>query len=164
MTAYDASGNVLGISFTGGPNYSEVGTPNMLLEVSSGTAIASVVFHDSGNTFTVDDLYFDSQQSCQVSGTPLYKQQDPAWGDDLYGGSSSNPWIDPDTHQPAKLSRWGCALTSAAMIVSYYGLLQNGFTTNPHLLNDWLKQHGGYSGGDIYWDRVADYARTVGNL
>lgn len=38
----------------------------------------------------------------------------------------------------------GCALTSLAMVLKYYGV-----DTNPGLLNEWLKENGGYSGGGI---------------
>ncbi len=59
MTALDASGNVLSTAQTGGPNYVGVGTPNLLLTVqSSGGPIAVVTFHDTGNTYTVDDFTF----------------------------------------------------------------------------------------------------------
>lgn len=59
MTAFDASGNVLATAETGGPNYVGVGSPNMLLTVqTSGPPIAMVTFHDSGNTYTVDDFTF----------------------------------------------------------------------------------------------------------
>lgn len=62
LRAFDASGNLLGSAQTGGPNY--VGSPsgippNVLLQVSSTAgSIAAVTFHDSGNTFTVDDFFF----------------------------------------------------------------------------------------------------------
>jgi len=59
MTAFDASGNALATAQTGGPNFVGAGTPNILLTAqTSGPPIGSVTFHDSGNTYTVDDFTF----------------------------------------------------------------------------------------------------------
>lgn len=181
MIAYDANGNVLASVETGGPNFDPgdeiydpppIADPNMLLEIESSTHIASVEFSDSGNTFTIDNFLFESEQSCQVAGVPLYKQSDATWASDLYGGSTAYPWRydDDDDGQydeggidtPETISKWGCALTSAAMLVSYQGSQQNGFTTTPRALNTWLKDHQGYSGGIIIWGEVAEYARANG--
>lgn len=66
MTAFDDSGNVLGTAQTGGPNYVGAGSPNILLSISPPTASASiayVTFHDSGNTYTIDDFTFTSTPS-----------------------------------------------------------------------------------------------------
>lgn len=59
MTAFDAAGNTLAAAQTGGPNFVGAGTPNLLLTVkTSGAPIATVTFHDSGDTYTVDDFTF----------------------------------------------------------------------------------------------------------
>jgi uncharacterized protein YvpB len=189
MTAFDTNGNVLGSASTGGPNYDPVGIPNMLLEITSATPITRVEIRDGGNTFTVDDFFFENEQLCQIANVPLFKQGSGAsWANDPYGGTSANPWrydddndgrvnedpknginddgdtnkdgtprIDEDT--PETIAKWGCALTSAAMVVSYYGARQTGRTTNPRELNNWLKANSGYSGGSIKWDKVAEFAR-----
>jgi hypothetical protein len=63
LRAFNQAGQVLGSASTGGPNYVGSGgpPPNMLLQViSSGTDIVRVTFSDSGNTYTVDDFFFDS--------------------------------------------------------------------------------------------------------
>lgn len=185
MTAFDSSGNVLGSDETGGANYDPVGMPNKLLEINSSVQIARVVFSDGGNTFTVDDFFFESQQSCQIPNVPLFKQTNETWASDLYGGTTTNPWkndddkdgsfdedpkdgIDNDKdgrvdEDPVEtIKKWGCALTSAAMIVSYHGSQQTGFTTTPRNLNNWLRANNGYSGGAIIWAKVAEYARSQG--
>jgi N-acetylmuramoyl-L-alanine amidase len=70
MLAMSASGVVLGTAQTGGPNYVGSGTglpANILLEIESTTdPIAMVVFHDSGNTYTIDDFAFRSSQQMVV--------------------------------------------------------------------------------------------------
>ena len=59
MTAFDSTGNVLATTQTGGPNFVGAGTPNLLLTVNTpGPPIAFVTFHDSGDTYTVDDFTF----------------------------------------------------------------------------------------------------------
>jgi hypothetical protein len=165
MTAYDAGGISLGSTETGGDNHAPVGTPNKLLQLSTAQPIKTVVFFNGGergNTFTVDDFYFEGGQACTIPGVPLYKQDGSApWADDLYGGSPAKPWIDPNTGRNATIRNWGCAMTSSAMIVSYYAQLQGKQGTDPRELNTWLRANGGYTGGSIYWGKVAEFARKV---
>jgi N-acetylmuramoyl-L-alanine amidase len=70
MTALDATGNTLGTVQTGGPNYagSNSGIPaNLLLEITAPSGpITEVVFHDSGNTYTIDDFSFRGSQRSVV--------------------------------------------------------------------------------------------------
>lgn len=79
---------------------------------------------------------------------PLYKQNNPLWGNFEYDTAqrwSTNPTI----------SRWGCAVTSAAMIFRYHGIhwLPNGEEITPLTLNQWLlSQSDGYLGeGLVNW-------------
>jgi len=58
LEAYDSGGNLLGSQSTGGPNFDPIGTPNIFLSVAAAN-IAYVIFHDSGNTFTLDDFTFE---------------------------------------------------------------------------------------------------------
>lgn len=55
LTAYASDNSVLGTASTGGANYIGAGTPNIFLSVTA-PGIAYVTFHDSGNTYTVDDF------------------------------------------------------------------------------------------------------------
>lgn len=63
MTAFGAQGQALGAMQTGGQNFvgSGSGIPaNKLLEITSPTdPIVRVTFHDSGNTYTVDNFSFE---------------------------------------------------------------------------------------------------------
>jgi hypothetical protein len=79
---------------------------------------------------------------------PHFKQTDPNWASQIYDHAtkwSSNPTI----------SRWGCALSSAAMILRYHGInqLPGGIELNPRTLNTWLQtQPDGYIGeGLVNW-------------
>ena len=89
-----------------------------------------------------------------VSGglsVPNIKQYSPPWNDDEYDHASqwfpSNPTVE----------RWGCALTSASMV-----LQTNGHNINPDGLNDWLKaQPDGYvRNGLLNWLAVSRYSFT----
>ena len=76
------------------------------------------------------------------------KQFSPPWGSHVYDKATSwsnNPFI----------SRWGCALTSAAMVLKYYG-----HSVDPDSLNNWLKsQPDGYIGnGLVNWLALSRYS------
>lgn len=77
------------------------------------------------------------------------KQYDYCWKDQIY--DSANNWSTSPT-----IERWGCALTSASMILNYYG-----HRILPDALNSWLKnQPDGYlSNGLINWLAISRYSK-----
>lgn len=91
----------------------------------------------------IDDL-------CPGLSVPLYKQCASPWGTDIYD------------HITSTICRKGCALTSAVMVLRYYGVTTgaDGKEVNPRNLNEWLKsQPKGYVGrGSIDWREVAGYS------
>lgn len=73
---------------------------------------------------------------------PVFQQNDPRWTDDLLGPTS-------DT-----MGQEGCAVSSAAMVLSAYGV-----DTDPQRLNQYLTAHGGYTDrGWLYWEKAAEIA------
>ena len=67
---------------------------------------------------------------------PLFLQGDPAWGKEPVGRSVHN------------MGQVGCAVTSACMIMKFYGI-----DTDPGRLNDFLRDHGGYTeDNDLIWE------------
>jgi len=73
---------------------------------------------------------------------PVFQQNDPRWTNDLLG-----PTLD-------SMGREGCAVTSAAMVLSGYGV-----DTDPQRLNQYLTTHGGYTpNGWLYWEKAAAVA------
>jgi hypothetical protein len=73
---------------------------------------------------------------------PLFRQNDARWGDDPLGATEGT------------LGGEGCAVSSAAMVLSYYGI-----DTDPQRLNWFLQGNDGYTPqGWIYWERAAEMA------
>ena len=71
---------------------------------------------------------------------PSFRQGDDRWRDDLLGPTQNT------------LGAEGCAVASAAMVLSSYGI-----DTDPQRLNEFLKGNGGYTPqGWIYWEKAAE--------
>lgn len=85
--------------------------------------------------------YFFGRTELPVS---LFLQGDDAWGDDQLGTGSHT------------MGQVGCAVTSAAMIMKFYGL-----DTDPGRLNVFLREHGGYDeNNDLRWEGPTALAPT----
>ena len=83
--------------------------------------------------------YFDSRVEIPV---PAFAQDDSRWSDVRLGPST-------DT-----LGDEGCAVTSAAMVVAFYGI-----KTDPQRMNAFLTRSGGFTDdGLIHWSRVPSIA------
>jgi len=77
-----------------------------------------------------------------VIPVPVFTQGDPRWALELLG-----PTFDT-------VGQAGCAVTSAAMVLSAYGV-----DTDPDRLNQYLTTHGGYTdNGWVYWEKAAEVA------
>jgi hypothetical protein len=70
---------------------------------------------------------------------PEFSQEDPRWDMELLG-----PTFDT-------IGQTGCAITSAAMVLSAYGV-----DTDPGRLNDFLNANAGYTAnGWVFWEKAA---------
>jgi hypothetical protein len=77
-----------------------------------------------------------------VIPVPIFTQDDPRWTLELLG-----PTFDT-------VGQAGCAVTSAAMVLSAYGV-----DTDPDRLNQYLTTHNGYTDdGWVYWEIAAEVA------
>jgi hypothetical protein len=84
-------------------------------------------------------LYFPVPIRLEVPG---YRQNDGRWGRDRLGPSDGT------------LGKEGCAVSSVAMVLGFYGV-----DTDPKRLNEYLGRSGGYTRqGWIYWERAAEIA------
>ena len=76
---------------------------------------------------------------------PLFSQNNPDWKNAQLGNSVWTIGSD------------GCAISSIAMLLKYYGI-----DTDPERFNKWLKNNGGYdSNGNVYWAKVDVYSGQV---
>jgi hypothetical protein len=83
-------------------------------------------------------LYFPWKIEIPV---PSFAQADERWAGDRMGQSEGT------------LGAEGCAVTSAAMALAYYG-----FSVDPKRLNRFLSDYDGYTErGWIYWEAAAEY-------
>jgi hypothetical protein len=83
-------------------------------------------------------LYFFSRWELPVR---RFAQADPHWSDDSLGPT------------PATMGEEGCAVSSSAMVLAYYGQ-----DVDPGRLNTFLTGNGGYTPqGWLYWEKAADF-------
>ena len=76
-----------------------------------------------------------------VMTVPVMGQQEAGWASANLGTS------------PASIGLEGCAITSVAMMLRYYGI-----NTDPNALNAWLTANGGYANDDmLIWDAITRY-------
>ena len=117
-----------------------------------------------GGTFLDNFLYTDGAELTdhQISVT-MWKQTNPIWANSTY--DHANLWRP----QNPKISTWGCALTSAAMVLNYYNIvkLSNAVFLTPETLNNWLNsQKDGYvRNGEVNWlaiSRLSKIAKASG--
>jgi len=74
---------------------------------------------------------------------PVYKQYDSRWSDIILG-------FGPDT-----IGHSGCLMTSVTSMAAGYGIKINGSIPDPIIMNEWLKENGGFVSGDLFvWDSV----------
>lgn len=103
---------------------------------------------DTGNYIDArfDDFKLYSGAPEIILNVTDIKQFAPEWGWREY--DSAKKWYPTNP----TISRWGCALTSASMLLKYYG-----HDINPDALNEWLiAQKDGYTrNGGIMWPTVS---------
>lgn len=106
------------------------------------------------SSFSIDYLkVYDSRHEI----FPYLSQLDPLWGDHEYDSVAG--WAGVDN---SGIERWGCALTSATMVLQKYGVKSTADRLiDPGELNSWLKSHNdGYVGmGLLNWIAVSRYVR-----
>lgn len=104
---------------------------------------------------TAASIYYFGKREISASGgiyfffrvelnVPRFAQADPRWAQDLLGPTAST------------MGSEGCAVSSAAMVLAYYGV-----NVDPGLLNKFLTDHDGYTPqGWLYWDKAAAFVPT----
>lgn len=90
---------------------------------------------------------------------PLVKQCDSRWKTDPYDDETATIYTDGSC--TGCICSEGCALTSAVMVLRYYGVTTgtDGYEVNPANLNDWLNgEPDGYYGTKINWNAITRYS------
>lgn len=100
---------------------------------------------------------------------PYFSQNALPWGPTEYDHANSLSFTN--LFGSATMDRWGCVVTSAAMILRYHGMVQmiDGSELTPGTVNNWLKTHQGYSTGgnglgtysSIIWGKISELTRDL---
>lgn len=141
---------------------------NISTKMSSKTNLSNIWFGNPEVTLTGDvnnwptihiqNVRVNEKDTLPPSSTfPYFSQLDPKWKDEVY--DSADKWAGLGKNG---IGRWGCALTSAAMVLQKNGVKAlDGSDLDPSKLNTWLKsQPDGYLGlGYLNWLALTRYAR-----
>lgn len=123
------------------------------LKASTGAVSYSVTHFDN-----IVVRQIESQGTSTLAMTH-WKQSDPAWHQQEYDTASKWSAKNPNMYD------WGCAVTSAAMILDYHGIrsLPDGSPLNPGSLNSWLKsQPDGYVGSGLTnWQAITRLTQVM---
>lgn len=116
-------------------SYQFSGSEQVGLRIGTGASFPTEVYFDNIVVKTLDtpaDL-----------DVPYFSQNALPWGPMEYDHAASI-----GIQQPT-MDRWGCAVTSAAMVLNYHGMLRlpDGSTLDPGSLNTWLNNNDGYLTG-----------------
>jgi Peptidase_C39 like family len=117
-----------------------------LLLIIAGGAGLSFYYFGLRKIDSSGGLYFFTKLALNV---PRFAQGDPRWSDQLLGPG------------PTTVGEEGCAISSAAMVLAFYGI-----DVDPGRLNLFLQREGGYTEqGWLYWEKAAEYSpgRVVKN-
>ncbi len=132
----------------------------------------SPILNDSNNLYLIgghDGQYYSNIWKLDLSNlfkadllVPSLKQKDSSWGSLVY--DNANLW-SPNNKT---IGTWGCAITSASMVMNYYGLTKIGPNTllNPGTLNTWLQsQSDGYmQNGFVNWLAITRLTKSIANI
>jgi hypothetical protein len=107
----------------------------ILLLLAAG---GSIYYFGKREISATGGLYFLSRVELNV---PRFGQADPRWADDSLGPTDST------------IGGEGCAVSSAAMVLAYYGV-----SVDPGILNSFLTNNDGYTPqGWLYWEKAAAF-------
>ena len=149
----------------------DIPSGKVALRTGTGAVIYSETWFDNIKITSLDDVPSPTPTS---SPTPIpisdldvhsLKQTSDPWQSQIY--DAANKWA---ANSPS-IASWGCALTSATMILNYHGInkLPNGTILDPGTLNFWLKsQKDGYIGtGWINWlavSRLSKLSKSINGI
>lgn len=139
-------------------NYGKIG-----IKATAGSIYPTILAFDNIRVYDLDQE--DEAETADIQ----FKQNDAAWAEKEY--DHAKKWSDQPT-----IKRWGCALTSMAMVLRHYQINKlppmNQETPeereiiNPETLNRWLQsQIDGYLGeGFLNWIAITRLTRLINSL
>lgn len=132
----------------------QLGSPTFGFQASSGSIFASNTWFDN---LEVSSLNLPDEKRLHLQP---FLQTDPHWKNRTY--DQADEWSHEN---PPTIERWGCALSSAAMVLNFYGInqLPNGQSLTPARLNLWLNsQSDGYLGeGLLNWMAISRLTKEM---
>lgn len=138
---YDQSSGVLQLFINGVLIYSGTEFPTDPQLREGGPGLAGSVGSNAHSYVWFENFRLENISQEIRKFVPIFKQDDPQWATETY--DSAKEWAK----EFPTLERWGCALTSAVMVLQAHGIAQlpNGQVLLPHTLNTWLiEQPDGY--------------------
>lgn len=136
-------------------------TGKIALRIGTGADRTTETWFDNVEVQSLDE----AEPTPDVLNVPYFSQNDLPWGIEEYDHAKSMGFSN------VLFERWGCAVTSAAMILKYNGFNEfpDGTPVNPGTLNKWLKENNGYdtggSGVETYsylkWNAIAVLSKKI---
>jgi hypothetical protein len=126
------------------PNWGTITHGKIGLRPATGANFPTSIWYDNIKVYDLTTPTYNLD-------VPLLKQNSPSWGNIIY--DRAKDWAKyPNFY----IKNWGCALTSATMVLNYYGINKidkKGTNLDPASLNNWLiSQKDGYvNGGYVNW-------------
>lgn len=123
------------------------------------------------SSFEVDYIHIKSLGN--TLDVPHFSQLDPSWANDEYDFAAN--WINDLPIQDRNIGKFGCAMTSAAMVLNYHGYDHTSgyWSTNPQNINNYLRAEtlpppplppnvkGFDKDGGVIWSSFTDFAKEA---
>ncbi len=125
-------------------------TGKIAFKVGTGAVYPSSASFDNLVVTSLDDTL----------GVNLIRQDQEPWGPMEY--DSATKWATAS--EGSTFKAWGCALSSAVMIMNFHGITQmpDGSLITPLSLNNWmLENHGYYDGGNVQFPVLAALTKQL---
>ncbi len=129
-----------------------------------------IIAAGSASNGSYNDWALARYQNDDTLNVPYFSQNEPmpAWGPSEYDHAYSLG----ATGMGGSMNWWGCAVTSAAMILNYHNINQfvDGTVIDPGTLNQWLKKNKGFVKGydekgewysTIDWSKIGKFTQEI---
>src|SRR5690606_12518854 len=106
-------------------------------------------------------LIEEEEEELGYLDVPFLSQRDPEWKDFEYDHASS---IVGNPVGKQEIEEWGCALTSAAMVLKYHGydFDLDGTNLTPASLNTYFNNNFGFTKrGGVIWNVASTFAQEA---